>query len=305
MALQLSKTKLRGTVGLDIDGEYISAVQLASGKVSKAASTEMPAGVVSDGEVVDSDRLADVLKDFFKRESLPRSVRLGVANQQIVVRHIELPRIEDAGELRAAVMYQAHEAIPMPLDEVVLDHQVVGGYTGPDGSWRMRVIVVAARTTMVQAVVDAVRSAGLRPEGIDLDAFAMVRTLGRKDGGEDMATVFCHISGIANLAIGVGPNCLFSRPLAIDLGADDISFLLADEIRPSIDAYLTLPEAPGIGRVLLAGPGARAEGLAENVGGLLDLPVEVAAPLGTLPGDVAGDGSRHTVAAGLALGAIA
>jgi type IV pilus assembly protein PilM len=305
MALQLSKNRARGSLGLDIDGDYVAAVQVAHGKVTRAASADMPAGVVTDGEVADSDRLADVLKDFFKRESLPRNVRLGVANQQIVVRHLELPRIERADELKAAVAFQAQEAIPMPLDEVVLDHQVVGGHTAPDGSWRMRVIVVAARTTMVQAVIDSARSAGLKPEGIDLDAFALVRTLARADSVEDGATVFCHLSGIANLAIGVGPNCLFSRPLAIDLGQESIAFALADEIRPSIDAYLTLPEAPPVTRVLLAGPGSRGDGLADEVGSLLDLPVTNAAPLGALPGEIAGDPYRHTVAAGLALGAVA
>jgi type IV pilus assembly protein PilM len=304
MALQLSKNRTRGSLGLDIDGDYVAAVQVSHGKISRAANTDMPAGIVRDGEVVDKDRLTDVLKDFFKRESLPRTVRLGVANQQIVVRHIELPRIEDADELRSAVAFQAHEAIPMPLDEVILDHQVVGGHTAPDGSWRMRVIVVAARTTMVQAVIDAARSAGLKLEGIDLDAFALIRTLARPEGS-DGATVFCHLSGIANLAIGVGPHCLFSRPLAVDLSQDDVAFALADEIRPSIDAYLTLPEAPPVTRVLLAGPGAGRDGLAEQVGSLLDLPVEIAAPLGSLPGDVAGDASRCTVAAGLALGATA
>jgi type IV pilus assembly protein PilM len=306
MAFQLSKNTIRGSVGLDIDGDYLAAVQLAHGKVSRAASMDLPAGIVADGEVVDGARLTEALKEFFKRESLPRHVRLGVANQQIVVRHLELPRIENADELRQAVAFQAQEAIPMPLDEVVLDHQVVGGHTASDGSWRMRVVVVAARTTMVQAVIDAARAAGLRPEGIDLDAFAMVRTLARSDQGEDAATVFCHLSGIANLAIGVGPNCLFSRPLAVDLSDEgDGALELADEIRPSIDAYLTLPEVPPVTRVLFAGPGAAREGLAEQVGALLDLPVELAAPLGSLPGEVPGDPRRQTLAAGLALGATA
>jgi type IV pilus assembly protein PilM len=305
MALQFSTSRIRGSVGLDIDGDYLAAVQLAHGKISHSANTDMPAGVIKDGEVVDGDRLSHVLKDFFKQEGLPKNVRLGVANQQIVVRHIELPRIEDPEELRQAVQFQAQEAIPMPLDEVVIDHQVIGGYTAPDGSWRMRVIVVAARTTMVQAVIDAVRGAGLRLDGIDLDAFALVRTLARRDASETGATVLCHLSGIANIAVAVGTNCLFSRPLAVNLAADDIAGALADEIRPSIDAYLTLPEAPPVTRILLAGPGSRREGLSELVGDLLDLPVELAAPLGITPGEVQGDASRSTVAVGLALGAAA
>ena len=57
-------------------------------------------------------------------------MRLGVANQQIVVRVVELPRIEDEKQRDAAVRFQASEAIAMPLDEAVLDHQVAAFTAG-------------------------------------------------------------------------------------------------------------------------------------------------------------------------------
>lgn len=193
----------------------------------------------------------------------------------------------------------------MPLDDVVIDHQVIGGHAAPDGSWRMRIVVVAARRAMVQSVVDAARKAGLRPDGIDLDAFALVRALAPRDAEQSDATVYCHLASVANLAVAVGRDCLFSRPLGVALSAADEGTgagLLADGIRPSIDSYLTLPEAPPVGRVLLSGPHARRDGLAEELGGLLALPVEAAAPLGALEGDGGGDPYRATVAAGLAMG---
>ena len=83
---------------------------------------------------------------------------------------------------------------------------------------------------------------------------------------------------------------------------------LAEEIRMSIDYHLSQPEAPLVGDLMLSGPGSRAEGLVEEVGLEIGLPVHVADPLGSLsgqgiPGDE--DPARHTVAAGLALGASA
>ena len=44
----------------------------------------------------------------------------------------------------------------------------------------MRVVLVAARRKMIDSVVEAARAAGLKPEGIDLDAFALVRMLVRR-----------------------------------------------------------------------------------------------------------------------------
>src|SRR5918999_6006921 len=113
----------RGSVGLDLDGGFVAAIQTSSDGVTRAASVDLQPGVISDGEVTDVNALTEVLRDFFKSHSLPKRVRLGVANQQIVVRHLELPKIEDERERQAAVRFQAAEAIAMPLNEVVLDHQ--------------------------------------------------------------------------------------------------------------------------------------------------------------------------------------
>ena len=45
---------------------------------------------------------------------------------------------------------------------------------------RERVLVVAARQSMVDRLVEAVNGAGLKPNGIDLNAFALVRMLGSR-----------------------------------------------------------------------------------------------------------------------------
>jgi type IV pilus assembly protein PilM len=309
MAFSLRKTSSGGTVGLDIDGRYLAAARVADGRMSQSASRELPEGLVRDGEVVDPLALGEQLKTFASEAGLPKNVRLGVTNQQIVVRVVELPRIEDDKQRDAAVRFQAAEAIAMPLDEAVLDHQVAGYAEAPDGTPRMQVVIVAARRKMVEGLLEAVKAAGLKAEGIDLDAFALVRTLGSKsDSGEDTARVFCHLGGVTNLAIAVGTACFFTRPLAALWDDEDAASRLADEIRLSIDYYMTQPQARPIGEVVLSGPGSSDGALAESLGLHVGIPVQVAAPLGAIdagslpPGE---DPHRYTVAAGLALGAAA
>jgi type IV pilus assembly protein PilM len=307
MALSLRKTSERGTVGLDIDGRYLAAAEVSGGCVARAASLDLPAGLVRDGEVSDVEALAEYLKRFVADAGLPRYVRLGVANQQIVVRVIELPHIEDERQRDAAIRFQAAEAIAMPLDEAVLDHQVAGHAPGHDGSQRMQVVVVAARRVMVETLLAAVKAAGLKAEGVDLDAFALVRTLA--NGGESGdARVFCHLGGISNLAIAVGSSCFFTRPLSAVWDDEDAGSRLADEIRLSIDYYMTQPQARPVGGVVVSGPGSADAELVQSLGVHLGLPVHVAAPLGQV--DAAGlspdeDPHRYTVAAGLSLGAAA
>ena len=307
MKFSLRNSSSGGAVGLDIDGRYLAAAQVESGRVVRGVSLELPEGLVADGEVVNRDGLAEALKSFVAETGLPKSVRLGVANQQIVVRVVELPRIEDEKQRDAAVRFQAAEAIAMPLDEAVLDHQVAGYTEAPDGTPRMQVVLVAARRSMVEALLEAAKQAGLKPEGIDLDAFALVRTLAAatENAPEDTARVYCHLGGVTNLAIAVGSACFFTRPLSAVWDDEDAGSHLADEIRLSIDYYMTQGQAKPVGEVVLSGPGSADEQLVESLGVHLGLPTTVAAPLGVLDRsalDTSEDPHRLTVAAGLAMG---
>jgi type IV pilus assembly protein PilM len=308
LALRLGNRASRNSVGLDLDGSYVAAVSIADGVIKDAASADLPAGLIRDGEVEDVERLSSFLRDFMKQHDFGKSVFLGIANQQIAVRSLDIPTIEDADERAAAVRFQASEAVAMPLDEAILDYQVIGQQTAAEGTGSMRVIVVAAREPMVMRLVDAVRGAGLRPAGIDLSAFALMRVIGPQAAdAASTALVYCHLGGVTNLAVGVGDTCVFTRPLATvwDGGSSEFVSALAEEIRLSMDYYMGQPDAQSISEILLSGPGSQRPGLPDQVAALVGLPVSSAAPLGHLGAAalrMGDDPSRFTVAAGLALG---
>jgi type IV pilus assembly protein PilM len=309
MAFSLRKSSTAAPVGIDIDGRYLAAAQVDAGRLVRAVSRELPEGVIKDGEVTDPEALGRALKDFTGDENLPKSVRLGVSNQQIVVRVVELPRIENDNEREAAVRFQAADAIAMPLDDAVLDHQIAGYTESPDGAPRMQVVLVAARRSMIDTLLAAVKSAGLKPAGIDLDAFALVRTLAEQDDEQpEAARVYCHLGGVSNLAVAVGSACYFTRPLTASWTDEDAAARLADEIRLSIDYYMAQPQARPVHELVLSGPGAREEALIADLGAELGIPARVAPPLGPLDPNAVTAGEdpyRYTVAAGLAMGATA
>ena len=112
---------------------------------------------------------------------LPTRVRLGIANQRIVARTLELPVMPSAEALDAQVRTVAPDHIPMPIDEAVLDFRPLGEVETAAGP-RMRVVVVAVRREMVERLHAACDAAGLQVEGIDLAAFGMLRALPRPTG---------------------------------------------------------------------------------------------------------------------------
>lgn len=308
MALGFNKNGSRGSVGLDLDGGHLSAVEINDGRITRAVSSELPAGAIVDGEVADRAALTESLRDFFTRTELPKNVRLGVANQQIAVRTLQMPPIAAGAERDAAVRFMAADAIAMPLDDAVLDYEMVGETANEDGTVQLKAVVVAARKTMVSDLTEAVQAAGLRPLGIDLNAFAVVRMLAGADASTTQADVYCHMGDVVNLAVAIGDTCVFTRTLTPvrDQSGIPVAASLADDVRLSIDFYMAQDDAVPVQHVWLSGPGASASGLASDLAEALGTDVTVAPALGRLEGslDEGEDPARHTVAAGLALGGI-
>jgi type IV pilus assembly protein PilM len=212
-----SKTSGRTVVGLDVEPGLLAAAEVRMNgavAVERAATAILDPGVVRDGEVADPGSLAEALKAFFSEHKLGRRVRVGVANQRIVMRTLDLPKIADPKDLDAAVRFQAQEHIPMRLDQAVLDFHSLGSVMTDEGE-RTRVVLVAARRDMIQRLLEAIRGAGLRPTGIDLSAFAVIRALGDVSaGGEEGVAgpaLYINVAGMTNLAIAEGTMCRFTR----------------------------------------------------------------------------------------------
>lgn len=202
----------RSVVGLEIEPSHLAAAEVhVNGKVSvRHGAVEMlRPGIMRDGEVTDADGLTAALREFFDAHELPRQVRLGVANQRIVVRTIDLPVIADPKEFAAAVRMQAPDHIPMPMDEAVVDFQALGTVETPAGP-RSRVVVVAVRRDMIEKFVSVTTDAGLKLVGIDLSAFAMIRSLD-VDMPAGEAMLYVNVGGLTNVAVASGASCLFTR----------------------------------------------------------------------------------------------
>src|ERR1022692_801619 len=244
--------RTQNLVGLEIEpGQLIAVQSRLNGHVvvERAAGTPIAANLVRDGEVTDVDALSSALSDLFDGSGLDRRVRIGIANQRIVMRQIELPPITDAKELDSAVHFQAQNEIPMPIESVVLDYHPLGIEDTPAGP-RMQVLLVAARRDMVERMLLAARQAGLRPEGIDLAAFGMIRALRPLDAAVGEQVLYLSIGGLTNLAIASGPTCEFTRAITNGI----------DQIVAEVAASAGVPLADA--RRLIAGVGASSGGSA-------------------------------------------
>lgn len=291
MAL-FSPAKHKSVVGLDIEAGSIAATEVRSNgktEVTGQGVMALAPGIFREGEVVDADALGAAIKELFTQNKLSRNgVRLGIANQRVAVRSMRLPAIEDRDELETAIRFQAQDHIPMPLDQSVLDWQVVGHSQGENGDRRVEVVAVAARRDMLQQVMKALSVGGVRPIGIDHAAFGMIRALAREAGSavgpaqyvsapsyeqrtdpltpvtggmveaHIPARLYCNLGDVTNLAVARGSSCLFTRIAAF--GVEGIAQKLAER------RQLTLEHArQWLGHVGLEQPVEALEGERENI----------------------------------------
>jgi len=242
--LNIGRRSGADVVGLDIQPGFIAAVRAkVNGSIAaeRAATIALAADAMRDGEVLDEEALADALRELFAAGGLGKRVRVGVANQRTVLRILELPPVTDAKELAAAVTFQAQDQVPMPLNNAVLDFHPLGVIDTPAGP-RQRVVLVAAQRDMVERLLAAVRRAGLTPEGVDLSAFALIRSLYRPEAEQTGRVLYLNVDGLTNLAIAEGTVCRFTR--VVGSGLEGMASELAERRGIAlIDARARLAEA--------------------------------------------------------------
>jgi type IV pilus assembly protein PilM len=262
--LKLGRRSGADVVGLDIQPGHIVAVQArVNGSIvaERAASLPLPADTVREGEVLDEGVLAESLRELFAGSDLSKRVRVGVANQRTVLRTLELPPITDRKELDAAVRFQAQEQVPMPLANAVLDFHALGVHDTPSGP-RQQVVLVAAQRDMVARLLGAVRRAGLRPEGVDLSAFALIRSFYRPDPEHDGRVLYLNVDGLTNMVIAEGSACRFTR--VVGGGMEAMASELAERRNaPVTEARAALAVADLTAPVLVPVPAEPAEPVPE------------------------------------------
>lgn len=251
--------KTKTAIGLDIGSSSIRAAEISfsEGKriMTRVGEVGLASGIVSEGEVHDSEALSTALASLWRLAGFKeRKVYLGLANQKVIVRHIQLPYMSDE-DLKGAINYEAQEYIPIPLDEAILDYEVVREFT-EDNQRMLEILVVAAQKTMIDSFVKALSAAKLSPIAIDVQSFALLRSVLTapklfEEGEEEKLSreAICLLdmsAGITNLVVASEDEPLFTRfiPLGGDFFSQSISDFMGISVEEAEDLKIRLGLPP-------------------------------------------------------------
>jgi type IV pilus assembly protein PilM len=212
--------RTKKVVGLKIGASQIAAARVVNNgapELVQVAREELDSGLVVGGELREPEELAEVLRGFFRKHKLPRqNVRLGISNNRVGVRTFEIAGIHDEKQLANAIRYRAQETLPIPVEEAVLDYQILGERVDEEGVLHRRVLLVVAYRDLIDRYVAACRKAGIRLVGIDLEAFAILRALAPPPTPEPASSAIVVVSvghDRTTFAVSDGQTCQFTRVL--------------------------------------------------------------------------------------------
>lgn len=255
----MAKQAQTSLVGVKVGASQLAAAQIANNgrpELLRLARRPLPAGVVAGGDVVDPEALAGELRSFFAEHGLPTSgVRVGIANNRIGVRHFDLTGIDDRRQLDNAVRFRAQEALPIPIEQAVLDYRVLSERVDEQGASTRRILLVVAYGDLIDRYLTAFRSAGITLAGIDLEAFALLRSLAppaERAADATPAALVAVSMGFdrSTFAVSDGQVCEFTRVLEWGGASLDAAVARALGIDPAqadaVKRALGLDETAGV-----------------------------------------------------------
>lgn len=240
-------------VGLDVGTSAVRAaeVEFSGGgpgrghaTLARFAQVPLPPGSVQDAEVSQPETVATALKQLWRDGGFgSRDVVLGIGSQRVVVRDLELP-FGPMTQLRASLPYQVQELLPMPVEEALLDYYPVASFDGPTGK-TVRGLLVAASKDIVRMNVMAAESAGLRPQMVDLNAFALLRALARDELREQVVALVDVGARVTTVVIAAKGVPRFTR--VVPSGGQDVTDAVAGHMKVSAAEAELLKREIGVG----------------------------------------------------------
>ena len=244
-----------GVLGIDFGarGAKLLQVREHAGKLTVIGAARVDstasAGAPNDPNSVDGDALAAQLQAAFASGGFAgRRCVISLPRASVCIQSIRLPKMPDH-ELRQSAVWEASQRFGFDRNAMEVDF-IRTGAALQSGETREEVIIVAASHAAINARVEPVIAAGLRPIALDTGFAALVRTFSRQarresDQAHVRAIVEVGCSGSTVLIVR-GDQICFCKP--INIGGEQFNLAVGEHLQMDARAAEDLRAARICGR---------------------------------------------------------
>jgi len=163
-------------ITLNIATTSIRLLSVSGRRVKEWGSTPLEAGLIRDGLILQPKAVGAAIDSLFKSTKVSKEqVIISVSGLPFTHRILNLPRMKPE-LVEEAIELAARREIPLPLEELYLSWQAIGGRDDEVGFF-----VMGVPRKLIDAVIQTMTQAGITSYLIDLKQLALARAANRKD----------------------------------------------------------------------------------------------------------------------------
>ena len=214
-------SKQKSAIGLDISENTLRVLQLQKTKdgIFPLAFFEqgLKKGIIADGNVKNPEELSKNITRAIRRPAYGKFdseyVVVSVPDSKSFVRVISVPKMSEE-EAKETVPLEAEQYIPVSIDQVYLDFQILDN-TPAQGSDKMKVVIMAAPINLADGYLEAAKISKLKPVGLELESGAVARCLIEKNKKNDTTLILDMSASRTNLIIYDQGSLQFTSSLPV------------------------------------------------------------------------------------------
>ncbi|MDP2655969.1 MAG: type IV pilus assembly protein PilM [bacterium] len=195
--MPLFQKKLKNIIGVDIGTSSIKMIELSHREGRFYLSTYgFVEGLGREGTVsakADESYLAKQIMRIKESTKFTSNVAVAALPSYAVFTSIISVPAMSKDELNSAIQWEAKKIIPLPLEDIVLDSEIlnppdpkVRPKKGEESSEPLKVLITGAPKDLVKRYTQIFQEAGLTLAGLETETFALARSLVADDPGEIM-----------------------------------------------------------------------------------------------------------------------
>lgn len=167
--------------GLDIGATTLKAVWMDKKKdgflLNSVFTAASPPKGMSSESPFDQEEMAQVISKMIKDANIrARTVNISLPENQVFTKVIEIPVLTDK-EIASAIYWEAEQYIPVPLNTITLDYQIIKSPQSEDGNLKMSVLLVGAPTKLIDKYEAILGMAGLTINAVETEILSVIRAV--------------------------------------------------------------------------------------------------------------------------------
>lgn len=176
--------------GLDLSDLSIKAIQFEKkGTLDRIRSfgiVDIPQGVISNGEVIKKEIVISKIKELLQK-TVPKKLNstkviCSLPETKAFLRLINFPKMKE-DEIKEAIKWEMEANIPLPLEQVYFDWQLLDKNFSKDKNGSSALIAAISKDTANQ-LLEILEAVGLDPIGLEIESMAQIHSLVKENNQE-------------------------------------------------------------------------------------------------------------------------